>query len=246
MPTATPFKVLGVGDGFSTSQTTNINGLFRFTTASGVTSGSYNKNSINEDLRLCQKVYYNLYQISQGGVSSKTINVDGSVEDEETVSGGAVIEASPLSGVCGTRLGVNSEGRGNFSATIQLFPRITRFVDGGQLAGYGISLGSFSSIASRARAELSFSPFLNEDNTVSEEDREVENAQVIVDDINTICTAFGRTVLGGDSTTSDFQLNASSMEAQATLDRGSDISSGIQIYKAKIDSAPGGFSYWTY
>lgn len=156
MPTATPFKALGRGNGFPFCiQEADVTGYHKYITLSGHTEadGTPTQQSINDSFAKAMQLFWNAEGLSGGASASVTDSDDNVTTTSATNVSFADSETDnvePVGRVCGPiedgeNENDNSDGFGaTVSADVVIKNlRIVRMIDSGSTVGYGVFQNDF-------------------------------------------------------------------------------------------------------
>jgi hypothetical protein len=231
MPTATPFKALGKGNGFTNCVSQDITGFDSWTTLSGwsknnqPSSQSAKLASIEESRRLAMMLFWNLSEVTG------TVNTTSYQHGSSSLSSSGNITVQPKNRVCLSNItGYAEDGDGypaynkySILGASNVGFYITAMYNNTQLVGYGVEYGfqsvAFSgSNALRVNARLILRSF--EGYTVNQyENRDYVTLNINNDSFSFVCTAHVST--GGGHITASYTINRNALNllAQGTASR---------------------------
>jgi len=231
MPTATPFKAIGRGNGFTNCVSQDVTGFDSWTTLSGWSknnqplSQSAKLTSIEESRRLAMMLFWNLSEVT--GTANTTSYQHGS----SSLSSSGNISVQPKNRVCLSNItgyaedgdGYPSYSRYSILGTSNVGFYITAMYNNTELVGYGVEYGYQSvafcgSNALRVNTRLILRSF--EYYSVNQyEDRDYVTLNINNNSFSFVCTANVST--GGGHSTASYTINrnASNLLAEGTASR---------------------------
>lgn len=262
MPTATPFKALGKGNGFTNCVSQDVTGFDSWTTLSGwskitqPSSQAAKLTSIEESRRLAMLLFWNLSEVTgtvqttslQYGSSSLTSSGNISVQPKNRVC------LSNITGYAENGDGYPTNNKYSALGTSYVGFYIAAMYNNSEFVGYGVQYG-FQSLGYAASSGLRITTRLILDSFKSYSVNQYEDRDYVILNINNnffsfVCTAYVSTAGGHITASYTINRNASNLLAEGTASRSFDQdnngnwSPAVQVASSisKINS----FNFYTY